>query len=208
MQQHIVKAYSCAQLLLPFFEAAYNCDYKTAEKVRKDITELEREADTLKKDIRKHLPNSLFMPVPRSDLLELLSMQDRIANRAKDISGIMLGREMTIPKSVQPLMMKYLKAAVNTAKRAKNALDELDELYETGFSSKEVDLVGNLLKKLDDQEHRTDEFEIEMRRSLKAIENNHPPLDMMFLYRVIEQIGDLADVSQRVGSRLQILMAR
>lgn len=135
-------------------------------------------------------------------------MQDRIANRAKDISGIMLGREMTIPESVQPLMMKYLKAAVNTAKRAKNALDELDELYETGFSRKEVDLVGNLLKKLDDQEHRTDEFEIEMRRSLKAIENNHPPLDMMFLYRVIEQIGDLADVSQRVGSRLQILMAR
>ncbi|TCS38094.1 TIGR00153 family protein [Reinekea marinisedimentorum] len=208
MQQHIVKAYSCAKLLIPFFEAAYEGDYATAETVRQDITLLEREADALKKDIRKHLPNSLFMPVPRSDLLELLSMQDRIANRAKDISGIMLGREMSIPAPIQPLMMKYLKAAINTAKRAKNALDELDELYETGFSSKEVDLVDTLLKKLDDQEHRTDEFEIEMRRSLKAIESNNPPIDMMFLYRVIEQIGDLADVSQRVGSRLQILMAR
>lgn len=34
------------------------------------------------------------------------------------------------------------------------------------------------------------------------------PIDVMFLYRVIELIGDLADVAQRVGSRLQILLAR
>lgn len=148
------------------------------------------------------------MPVPRSDLLELLSMQDRIANRAKDISGIMLGREMGIPKPIRPLMMRYLKAAINTSKRAKEALAELDELYETGFGSKEVDFVGSLLNRLDDQEHKTDEFEIKMRRALRDIEQDFPPIDMMFLYKIIEQIGDLADVSQRVGSRLQILIAR
>jgi len=208
MQQHMDKTYRCAKLLVPFFEAAYAGDYKTAEVVRKDITSLEREADALKKKIRKHLPNSLFMPVPRSDLLELLTMQDRIANRAKDISGIMLGREMIIPDPVQPLMMEYLRAAIRTAKRANDALDELDELYETGFSRKEVDLVANLLRKLDAQEHKADEFEIQMRKSIKAIEQDYPPIDVMFLYQVIEQIGDLADVSQRVGSRLQILIAR
>lgn len=208
MQQHIIKAHDCTKALKPFFEAAMKGDYKEAAEIRKEINTLEREADTLKKDIRKHLPNSLFMPVPRSDLLELLSMQDRIANRAKDISGIMLGREMIIPEAVQPLMMKYLEAAINTAKRARVALDELDELYETGFASKEVDLVSKLLSKLDDQEHKTDEFEIEMRRAMRDIEKDHPPIDMMFLYKVIEQIGDLADVSQRVGSRLQILISR
>ncbi|WP_196160280.1 TIGR00153 family protein [Reinekea sp. G2M2-21] len=208
MQEHISKAHACTKELIPFFEAAIAGDYDKAAEVRKEITRLESEADALKKDIRAHLPNSLFMPVPRSDLLELLSMQDRIANRAKDISGIMVGREMKIPAEVQELMMKYLKAAISTSKRAKDALAELDELYETGFGSKEVDFVGSLLSKLDAQEHKTDEFEIKMRRALRDIEQNHPPLDMMFLYKVIEQVGDLADVSQRVGSRLQILIAR
>ena len=120
----------------------------------------------------------------------------------------MLGREMGIPKPIRPLMMRYLKAAINTSKRAKEALAELDELYETGFGSKEVDFVGSLLNRLDDQEHKTDEFEIKMRRALRDIEQDFPPIDMMFLYKIIEQIGDLADVSQRVGSRLQILIAR
>lgn len=208
MQEHISKAHACTKELIPFFEAAMVGDYEKAAEVRKEITRLEAEADALKKDIRAHLPNSLFMPVPRSDLLELLSMQDRIANRAKDISGIMLGREMSIPTEIQDLMTKYLKAAISTSKRAKDALAELDELFETGFGSKEVDFVGSLLGKLDAQEHKTDEFEIKMRRSLRDIEQNYPPLDMMFLYKVIEQIGDLADISQRVGSRLQILIAR
>jgi predicted phosphate transport protein (TIGR00153 family) len=135
-------------------------------------------------------------------------MQDRIANKAKDISGIMLGREMMIPEEVQPLMMEYLRAAISTSRRAKDALAELDELYETGFGSKEVSFVASLLSKLDDQEHKTDVFEIKMRRSLRDIESKYPPIDMMFLYRVIEQIGVLADVAQRVGSRLQILIAR
>jgi len=208
MQEHISKAHACTKELIPFFEAAMAGDYVKAAEVRKEITRLEAEADALKKDIRAHLPNSLFMPVPRSDLLELLSMQDRIANRAKDISGIMLGREMKIPVEIQYLMTKYLKAAISTSKRAKDALAELDELFETGFGSKEVDFVGSLLGKLDAQEHKTDEFEIKMRRSLRDIEQNYPPIDMMFLYKVIEQIGDLADISQRVGSRLQILIAR
>ncbi len=208
MQEHISKAHACTKELIPFFEAAMAGDYVKAAEVRKEITRLEAEADALKKDIRAHLPNSLFMPVPRSDLLELLSMQDRIANRAKDISGIMLGREMKIPVEIQDLMTKYLKAAISTSKRAKDALAELDELFETGFGSKEVDFVGSLLGKLDAQEHKTDEFEIKMRRSLRDIEQNYPPIDMMFLYKVIEQIGDLADISQRVGSRLQILIAR
>ena len=120
----------------------------------------------------------------------------------------MMGREMVVPKEVQPLMLKYLKAAVNTSQRAKDVLAELDELYETGFGSKEIDFVNTLLNKLDDQEHKTDEFEIQMRRAMRDIETQYPPLEMMFIYRVIEQIGDLADIAQRVGSRLQIIIAR
>lgn len=208
IQEHIKQAHACAERLLDFYDTAVSGDYKAAEDIRLDIARLEKEADKLKKDIRVHLPNSLFMPVPRSDLLELVTQQDRLANRAKDIAGIMVGREMVIPAPLQALMREYLEAAIATSAKAAAALAELDELFETGFGTKEISLVSKLIDALDDQEHRTDELEINIRKALRAVELDHPPIEVMFLYRVIELIGDLADVAQRVGARLHILMAR
>ena len=35
-----------------------------------------------------------------------------------------------------------------------------------------------------------------------------PPVDVIFLYKIIDWIGDLANRAQTVGGRLQILIAR
>ncbi|MEE2652182.1 MAG: DUF47 family protein, partial [Pseudomonadota bacterium] len=43
---------------------------------------------------------------------------------------------------------------------------------------------------------------------LYDIERELPPVDVMFLYKIIELIGELSDKSQKVGSRLQIVIAR
>lgn len=208
MQEHIKLAHECVTLLVEFFDAAVEEDYEAAGVVRHRITELEQTADDLKKDIRAHLPNSLFMPVSRSDLLELLSMQDRLANAAKDISGIMLGREMIIPKKIRKSMRKYLLTSIDTSERALGALSELDELFETGFGSREVKLVKGLILTIDKAESKTDELEIKVRKQLRGVESEYPPIDIMFLYKVIEIIGNMANHAQRVGSRMQILLAR
>ena len=64
--------------------------------------------------------------MPRSDLLELLSVQDKVANRAKDIAGLMLGREMAIPLSLQPLMRSFVQRTVEASAQALKAMNELD----------------------------------------------------------------------------------
>ncbi len=43
--------------------------------------------------------------MPRTDLLDLISVQDKVANKAKDISGLMLGRQMTIPAVLAEVML-------------------------------------------------------------------------------------------------------
>ncbi|NLC10357.1 MAG: DUF47 family protein, partial [Gammaproteobacteria bacterium] len=74
MQEHIAKAYECAAKLIPFFQAVMAEDWERVEQVQQEMVRLEKEADKLKRDVRIHLPKSLFLPVPRSDLLELLSV--------------------------------------------------------------------------------------------------------------------------------------
>ena len=81
LEQHIYKAYSCVKTLYPFMEAVLKRDWDEAVKLQKTIYQLETEADGLKRELRLHLPSGLFLPVPRTDILELLTEQDKIANK-------------------------------------------------------------------------------------------------------------------------------
>lgn len=208
MQEHIAKAQACAAELVPFFNAVIAEDWEAASESQQRIVTLEHEADELKRNIRQNLPSSLFLPVPRSDLLELLRMQDKIANKAKDIAGLVLGRKMSVPAPLQKGLLEFLDTALQTSEQAKTALNELDELITSGFRGHEIDLVERLLTELDRLENETDGCERNLRSALFEVERDLYPVDVMFLYQIINWIGDLANRSQQVGSRLQLLLAR
>lgn len=208
MQEHIVKAQAGAAELIPFFEAVIADDWEAAEAAQQRITTFEHEADDLKRDIRQRLPASLFLPVPRTDLLEMLRLQDKLANRAKDISGLMLGRQMQIPEPIQAGLLDLLRTALKASEQAVSALNELDELLNAGFRGHEVDIVERLITELDELEHDADNHERQLRSSLFAVERDLYPIDVMFLYQIIQWVGDLANLSQQVGNRLQQLLAR
>jgi predicted phosphate transport protein (TIGR00153 family) len=199
--------YQCAKELVLFFEHVLNGDWKKAAESREKIVELEHQADELKKQIRAQLPKSMFMPVPRGDLLELLLVQDKIANTVRDISGLMLGRKMKIPKEISADFLKFVIRNVDAAKKARKSIRELDELYETGFRGAEADLVESLVQELDEIENDTDQMQTEIRSKLFAIETNLPPVNVVFLYRVIELTGQIGDMAQRIGRRLELLLS-
>ncbi|MCL1077412.1 TIGR00153 family protein [Parashewanella spongiae] len=208
LQEHIDTVHACASLLVPFFQATSKGDWGEALKLRKKISMTEREADVLKRDIRLNLPGGLFMPVERTDLLELLTQQDKIANKAKDISGRVIGRNMTIPTEIEELFFAYIARCLDAVGMAKEAINELDDLLETGFRGREVALVEKMILKLDNIEEDTDDIQIQLRRQVFALESELNAVDVMFLYKIIEWVGDLADLAERVGSRLELMLAR
>lgn len=208
LQEHIDKVDECAALLVPFFDATIAGDWDKATKIRKDISNAEKEADTLKREIRLKLPGGLFMPVERTDLLELLTQQDKIANKAKDISGRVIGRELLVPQTIQTTFQAYLLRCLDAVTLAKEAINELDDLLETGFRGREVDLVAKMISELDKIEDDTDELQIQVRRQVYAMEAELNPVDVIILYKIIEWVGDLADLAERVGSRLELMLAR
>jgi len=208
LQEHMAAAVSAAGELPHFFQAVMAGDWEKAETVQKRITDWEHKADDLKKQLRLQLPKSLFLPVPRTDLLELLTMQDRIANRAKDIAGIVLGRKMVIPDVMHQQTLEFVQSGVRTAGQALKAINELDSLLETGFSDRELTVVERMIQDLDNLEQQADKLEITLRSTLFQLENNLPPVEVMFLYSVIDWIGDLSNRAHDVGGRFQLLLAR
>ena len=207
LEKHVNIAFKAARELADFFRAVVAEDWQTAERSRDKIVTLEHEADDLKKEIRLHLPKSLFMPVPREDLLQLLLVQDRMANRAKDVSGVVLGRKLSIPAEITDEFLEFVDRNIDAAKQARKSVRELDELYTTGFRGAEATLVESLLEELDRIETETDDRQAALRGSLFAVEEKLNPVDAVFLYQVIEMVGDIADMAERVGRRLELLLS-
>ncbi len=208
LQQHMSKVMECVNQLPALVEAACRDDQDAVAEQQERIAALENEADDLKHQLRLHLPRSLFLPVDRRDLLEVLTMQDNVANRAKDIAGLVRGRRMAFPDTLGPRLLDFARRGVDACAQAQRTVNELDELVETGFRGAEVKLVQNMIEELDRIEKDTDVIQVEVRAMLMSMEKDLPPVDVMFIYRVIDWIGDLGDLAQRVGSRLQLMLAR
>ena len=207
MQEHMEVCYKTVRALVPFFEKTMEYEWGEVGQWRDRIVVLEQEADDLKKQIRGQLPKSMFMPVPREDLLNLLWAQDQIANTVRDISGLVFGRKMMIPEKLRGNFMEYVQRNCDAAKKARKSVRELDELYTTGFRGAEADFVEKLVGELDQIENETDEMQARVREDLFDIEKELPPIDVIFLYQVIELVGEIGDMAERVGRRLELLLS-
>ena len=84
---------------------------------------------------------------------------------------------------------------------------ELDELFTAGFRGAEVELVSALIEELDQIETDTDDKQAALRASVFAIEETLNPVDAVFMYKVIELTGEIADMAERVGRRLELLLS-
>lgn len=208
LQKHSKKVTECCGLLVPFFQASFEQKWEEANNLRSQIINLEHRADNLKREIRLKSPRGLFMPVDRSDLLELVTQLDKLANFSKDISGRVIGRQLVMPTEVQSEFMHFLSRSLDATIHVGKVIDEMDRLLETGFRGRELDFVNNMILELDTIEDDTDQLQIVLRKAMLSIEDKYSPIDIMVLYKIIEWVGVLADQAQRIGSRIELMLAR
>lgn len=208
LKEHMAKVAEAARQLVLFVDAALAGDWQRAGEFRAAIQALEHEADVLKADLRIRLPSTLLMPVDRGDVLDLVTMQDKIANRSKDIAGLMFHRKLLPPPSLAAVYRALAARSVDAVIQAERSVGELEELFTAGFRGAEVKLVERMIVELDAIEDETDQIASELRSGVFAMEKELPPVDVIFLYKAIEWLGELGDLAHRVGGLLQRLIAR
>lgn len=207
LQVHIGICYECAELVVPVLVASNAGDWSEVQDLRTRMVTLEHDADQVKREIRTHLPKGFFLPVARRDLLDLLTQQDRMANKSKGIAGLLLGRKLRFPEQIQGQLIEFADQCIAVGAQAKELIGELDELLDTGFTGTEVRRVRAMIHELDLTERDCDAKEVEIRGDLFALEHGLAAIDVLFMYRSIEWIGDLANIGQRIGHRLEMLLA-
>ncbi len=208
LQKHMKQAHSCLKDFNAFAKAADAQDWEKAETICISINNKEEKADKLKKKLRMNLPSTFMMPFSRRDLLDVLLIQDSIANITKDLAGLMMTRHMVFPEEIADDFIKLAGLCIKTSAAALAAINELDELLETAFSSRERKRVAKMIKTVNELEHESDDAQDNIRNKLFALESDLPPVDVMFYYRAIEWLGETADAAQKVGSRFEVMLTK
>ncbi len=208
LQAHFATAHAAAQALEGLMQAAWVGDWSRAQGQVQLIVALEEQADTQKRTLRAQLPKGVFLPVSRSDLLQTLQEQDAIANLARDIARLVYGRRLQLPESLQAPTLDLLRRSIATVNEARTAVNELDELVEVGFRGRRVARMQGLIERIEALESESDWLELELRDMLFAKEGMLNPVDVIFIYRLFDWLGDLADHAEAISHRLQLMVAR
>lgn len=207
IQEHNIRVQECVELVKPLIRAVIREDEEEIDRIANQIGELEHEADQVKNNIRDHLPKSLFLPVSRRDLLEVLAIQDALADVSQDIGEFFLLRKQTLPDELHEPILAYVDTVLVTCAQAESVIDHLDELLETSFSGVESRHVLDMINELGVLEHETDVNGKQLAKLLYQHEEKMDPVTTMRWSRLIRYIGELANIAERMGNRLRLIIA-
>lgn len=208
LQAHMQATLSAIDTLAVFFTAALSEDWALAEAEYQTICQHEQQADHLKADLREHLPKGLFMSMSRSDILGILKTQEKIANQSKIIATLVFTRRMLLPQNLQASFKSYLDHAIHAVHRAASAISRVDELMEIGFKGIEADKIERRIHQIDDQATIVEDLHLDLRQRFFLEEDAFSPVEVMFLYNLLEKIAKIAELADSLGGRMLLLLAK
>jgi hypothetical protein len=206
LQTHMDKVSSCLGELPPLFKAILEKNGREISLIAGRISKLEHEADLTKNDIRNHLPKSLFLPVDRESLLEILSLQDALADQAQEISR---HAEMR-PLDFFPEMLSDFTALCQKNMEVfwltRQVIKELEELLESSFGGIEAEKVKGMVEQIAYMEYEIDLHKNRLVKILYGKGDEMPYPSFHLSLTLIEEIGRLANVCEKLGNRVRMLL--
>ena len=147
------------------------------------------------------------MPINRRDLLEMLDMQDSIADVAQDIVVLLNIRRMGLTKELGQDVINFVKKSQDVCYLARGLNQEFEDVIESGFGRLEIKKLLEMIENVSIAETEADNLEEALFQRLYEVEEKMNSVDVIFWYKIFELIGDIADFSKKTGNRLRLMIA-
>ncbi len=206
LQEHLKKVGDCVELVKPLFQALLDNDDESLRSTAKQISKLEHSADEIKNEIRDNMPRNIFMPVNRSDFLNLLSQQDSIADTVEDIAFLLTVRKTNCPESWRDSLLSYVHKCVNVFNETSEIYESLDSLVQSGMTGSEASAV---LKKINDiglKEWEVDKTQFEMLSNMFSMEDEMKPADLFWWSKIFKELGDIGNYSEKSVNSIRMMI--
>jgi uncharacterized protein len=176
------------------------------EKLAKELSELEHEADLTKNDIRNHLPKNIFLPIDRAHFLDILAIQDRIADKAEDLAILLSFKTLDVQEEFKDDLKELYKKSTETFWQAKKIIEELDELLDSSFGGLGAEKVKSMVEHTAYLEHQVGRIQKKMFKKL-LLQNPPLPTPSFYLWeRLIRELGTIAELSEKLANRIRMIL--
>jgi predicted phosphate transport protein (TIGR00153 family) len=200
---HLEKVSECVQLLFPLFEKVKDNDYTAVQSLAQEISKLEHKADLAKNDIRNHLSKSIFLPIDRSSLLEILTLQDSIADTAEDAAVLLCLKEIKILPEFEKELFSFLQKNIETFEEAKHIVKELSELLESSFGGSEAIKVRDMVDHVAFMEHQSDLVQRKLLQRFFECEDKMSFGTFYLWQNVARAISDISNYSENLSLHIR-----
>lgn len=206
LQSHMKKVGKCIKKLSEIFEAIDAKNIKALPLLIDQLSKLEHEADITKNDIRNHLPRSLFLPIDRSQLLTILSVQDSIADKSEEIGNLLLLFPETAFDTFSQTFKDFFHKNIETFWDARQIVKEFDELLESSFGGTEAEKVKNLADQTSFKEHQADVLKTKVRKEF-FVNADQLPTSVFYLWtKLIDDVGSLSHISESLANQIRMIL--
>ncbi len=206
LQKHMQDVNECVKKVKEIFEALEENDSKSVARISGEISKLEAIADTTKNELRNHLPGGLFMPVSKAALLEILSLQDDIADDCEDIGILLTLKDLTLKDIFKDDFKSFLNKNFETYELIKEIIDEFDNLLETSFTGREAEKVRSMVSNVALKEHETDLTQRKLLRNIFSNEDQFTYAEFQLWLLILREIRTLSNTSEKLAHRIRNLL--
>jgi uncharacterized protein len=204
--EHAEKIKECTWAFQQAIECHITDQCESFEEFRKEVDNLESEADAIKRRIRGHLPKGTLMPVDKFELFRYLHEQDKVLDRVEEaLDWISFRSEPGIPDALHKDFFLLIDAVIDPVEEMCRMVSEARK-YFSNFSAKQRRIVKDIIHSLRKLEHEADKVEDGIKA--KVMNMQIDPVTVFHMIRLAEIIGAIADHAENAGDMMRAMLAR
>lgn len=206
LQSHMESVSQCVHKLFALADALEKKDCGLLEKIAGEISELEHNADLIKNDIRNHLPKTLFLPIGRGHLLEMLSLQDSIADKVEDIAVLCTIKPIDLLDDFKEDFRNFLYKNIETFDVSFLIIKEFKELLESSFGGLEAEKVKAMVNEVAYKEHEADLIQRKLLKKLFSSETSMSYTTFYQWQKIFESMASISNLAEKLANRVRMTL--
>jgi predicted phosphate transport protein (TIGR00153 family) len=206
LQSHMDQVSLCVHRLPELFAAIEAQDYAQRDSIAEQISQSEHLADLMKNDIRNHMSKGLYLPIDRSHLLDILTIQDRIADIAEDIAILSTFKPLIPLEALQEDFHQFLNENIASFDAAHRIIKEIDELLESSFGGVEAQKVLKMVDEVAFKEHEVDVIQRKLIKNLFQSEALMTYSTFDLWQRLFQAIAAISNLSENLADRVRMTL--
>ncbi len=204
--EHAEKVKECAWAFQQAMECHVSDQCRQFEELRQEVSQLENQADAIKRRIRGHLPIGTLMPVSKFQLFRYLREQDQVLDAVKDaLNWISYRSEPGIPEALHKDVFLLVDAVIDPLEELSRMVAGAKRYFET-YAEKQRVAVKAIIQEVRAQEHAADKLEAAIKQNVFNMDID--PVTVFHMVRLAEIIGSIADHAENAGDMMRAMLAR